>query len=189
MNTSIIDTLINSGALVGVFAWIYLKSVLPLIRQQIAKQKASKLKVIESLLADQSETIVKGLSVNTGATGADKKEEAVRQLIALAQDKDIPLTHEQANNHIEGAYQGFAQTNAPALSNAQSAYEQQSASAAAQLSAAQSADSSAAESVATSAPAGLNPNNVGSNASQAPVSPLTSNAPESGATTNGQSVQ
>lgn len=188
MNTKIIDTLINSGAFIGSVAWIYLNSLLPFFRQKIAEQKMSKLKVTEELLADLSEVIVKGVSVNTSATGADKKEEAVRQLTAQAQNKGITLTHDQANNHIEGAYQGFAQTNAPALANAQSAYEKQSAAAVSQMAAVQSADSSAAESVAASAPAGLNPT-MGVTAPTSTASPITSQAIEGEATNNGQSVR
>ncbi|WP_421016689.1 phage holin, LLH family [Furfurilactobacillus cerevisiae] len=189
MNSNFWNDLVTLGVVTGLFSWLYFGLLSPAVHQWIATQNASKAKQVEELLITLADTAVRGLSVNLAATGADKKAEAVKRVNSALLAKGINVDTQRIADTVERSFQGFAQTNAPALANAQSAYEQQSTVAASQMAAAQSGDVSVAESVATSAPAELNPNNVGSNVSQAPVSPLTSNAPESGATTNGQSVQ
>ncbi|GEK28695.1 MULTISPECIES: phage holin, LLH family [Furfurilactobacillus] len=183
MNSNFWNDLLTLGVVTGLFSWFYFGLLSPAVHQWIATQNASKAKQVEELLITLADTAVRGLSVNLAATGADKKAEAVKRVNSALLAKGINVDTQRIADTVERSFQGFAQTNAPALANAQSAYERQSASAAAQLSAAQSADS-----VATSAPTGLNPT-MGATAPSSTASPLTSNAPESGATTNGQSVQ
>lgn len=166
--------LISSGFLLAA----YFKVFSPMVHQWIATQNASKAKQVEELLITLADTAVRGLSVNLAATGSDKKAEAVKRVNSALLDKGISVDNQRIADTVERSFQGFAQTNAPALANAQSAYEQQSAAAASTMAAAQSVS-------ATPTSVTVDPTGGSYAASQAAAQ----SAVESGATTNGQSVQ
>lgn len=174
MNTNLINGLLQLGLTTGLFAWLYFGAVSPAVHQWIATQKASKAKSVEEVLIQLADTVVKGLSVNLAATGADKKAEAIKRVQSGLADKGITVDAQRIADTVERAYQGFAQTDAPAIANAQSAYEERSQAAASQMAAPQS-DASATNT-------GLNP----TMGATEPTS--TANPVESGAKTNGQPV-
>lgn len=186
MNTNInindvVAWLISSGFLLAA----YFKVFSPMVHQWIATQNASKAKRVEELLITLADTAVRGLSVNLAATGADKKAEAVKRVNSALLDKGIDVDNQRIEDTVERSFQGFAQTNAPALANAQSAYAKQSAAAASQMAAVQSDTDSTADSVTASATAGLNPT-LGATAPASTASPINLQAtPESVATKNG----